>query len=83
MPQVWSPGAHRRTFPPITLKNTSTVNGATLDIVFFLTLRAMAVLMLVNVDCDEVAAMIQVTTLDYGEFPAFSAVSAIATLTLI
>jgi len=55
-----SPGA---TVGPssITLKNTSTVNGATLDIVFSYT-ESDGSPNVVNVTADEVAAMIQVTT---------------------
>ena len=59
-----SPGA---TVGPssITLKNTSTVNGATLDIVFSYT-ESDGSPNVVNMTAVEVAAMIQVTTLDYG-----------------
>jgi predicted ribosomally synthesized peptide with SipW-like signal peptide len=68
-----SPGA---TVGPssITLKNTSTVNGATLDIVFSYT-ESDGSPNVVNVTADEVAAMIQVTTLDYGGSSLLGSVS--------
>ena len=68
-----SPGA---TVGPssITLKNTSTVNGATLDIVFSYT-ESDGSPNVVNMTAVEVAAMIQVTTLDYGGSSLLGSVS--------
>jgi predicted ribosomally synthesized peptide with SipW-like signal peptide len=68
-----SPGA---TIGPsnITLKNVGTVNGATLDIVFSYT-ESDGSPNVVNVTADEVAAMIQVTTLDYGGSSLLGSVS--------
>ena len=49
----------------ITLKNVGTVNGATLDIVFSY-IESDGSPNVIDMTADEVAAMIQVTTLDYG-----------------
>ena len=68
-----SPGA---TVGPstITLKNTGTVNGATLDIVFSYT-ESDGSPNVVNKTADEVAAVMEVTNLDYGGSSLLSSVS--------
>ena len=60
-----SPGATVVGSPTITLKNTGTVNGATMDIVFSY-LESDGSPNIVNKIADETAAMIEVITLNYG-----------------
>jgi len=68
-----SPGA---TVGPstITLKNTGTINGTTLDI-FFSYIESDGSPNTVNKTADEVAAMLEVVTLDYGGSSLLNSVS--------
>jgi predicted ribosomally synthesized peptide with SipW-like signal peptide len=68
-----SPGA---TVGPstLTLKNTGTINGSTLDIVFSYA-ESDGSPNVVNMTADELAAVIEVTTLDYGGTNLLSGIS--------